>query len=100
MLSRRRIHLIWIGVFATWSLLLSGILEGLIGAPGVLQALRLEALLVYKQEQLKEVESRAAELKVIKTALQTDVNMQERTIRKTLGYAAQDELVIHFDSTH
>ncbi|OFZ72125.1 MAG: hypothetical protein A3K03_12585 [Bdellovibrionales bacterium RIFOXYD1_FULL_44_7] len=87
---------IWISVFAVWCLLLSGLLTGVIGSPGVLQALRLKSLLDTKQMQLSAIEAEISRLDGEVVGLEKNRFVQEREVRRVLGYAAPDEIVFDF----
>ena len=87
---------LWFGIFGLWLLFLSGALSGLVGSPGVIQALRLSSLLYQKHEQLMATESDIARLEVETALLETSHVVQEREVRRVLGYAAPDELIFDF----
>ena len=87
---------VWVSVFAVWGILLSGVLASFVGSPGVIQAFGLNSLLQSKQEQ---VESLTHDIKRLQLeAIQLDKNkvVQQREIRRVLGYAAQDEIIFDF----
>ena len=90
---------VWIGLFSLWLLLLSGLLHGLFGAPGIYQAISLQRLLNSKQLLLTRLESEIEQIEGENSALETNRVTQEREIRKTLGYAGQDEIIFDFASS-
>ena len=90
---------LWFWLFATWSLLLSGLLSGWIGSPGVLQAVRLSSLLDAKQDQIAKLEAEIERLETERARLHKSPLAQEREIRRVLGYAAQDEIIFDFSGS-
>ena len=99
-MSRRPIsmHRIWLAIFGIWAVLLSGLLTPWVGSPGVLQLFRLQSLLSQKQDQAGKLESNLLELQAESERLQGSRIAQEREIRKTLGYAADDEMIFDFST--
>jgi len=87
------IHKKWILIFSLWIVFLSGLPANLIGSPGVLQANRLEYLLTAKVHQLDQAEQEVRKLKTEASLLETNRFWQLREIRRTLGYAAPDEII-------
>jgi cell division protein FtsB len=94
----RRASRAWIGVFAVWTLLLSGVLANLVGSPGIIQAFRLRSLLGAKQEQLAKLEADVARIEAEATRLTKSRAAQEREVRRTLSYAASDEIIFDFSA--
>ncbi len=94
------IHKKWILIFSLWILFLSGLPANLIGSPGVLQAIRLDYLLNTKRQQLEQAEREARRLQTEASLLETNRYFQLREIRKTLGYAAPDEIVFDLSQLH
>lgn len=86
---------IWIALFAVWVVFISG----LIGSPGVLQAIRLQQLLESKQAQVTQIQSDIRRLQGDASQLEKSRVIQQREIRRVLGYAAQDEIIFDFGST-
>src|SRR5689334_3316650 len=86
----------WLGLFALWSLLLTGALAGFVGSPGILQALRLKGLLAAKEAQVLSLEAQVHALELEAARLERSRFTQQREIRKILGYAASDELIFDF----
>ena len=91
------IHHKWVLVFFLWTLFLSGIPAQLIGSPGILQASRLDSLRSEKTIQLSDAENEVKKLKTEAELLEKNKHFQLREIRKTLGYAASDELIFEFN---
>ena len=87
---------IWLAIFGIWALLLSGLFSQLTGSPGILQAVRLRALLQSNKDQLYQVEARLSEREKYLASLKTNVFAQMREIRSVLGYAHEDELIFDF----
>lgn len=98
-MKRKRLDLpakIWLLVFGGWLVLLSGIGASVVGSPGVLQAMRLSSLLDQKESRQKSLETQIQRLEADREVLEKSRVAQEREIRKTLGYAAADELIFDF----
>ncbi len=86
----------WGLVFGIWVLLLTGILAHWGGTPGIIQAFRLASLLSGKQQKVQELETQIAGLDTESVRLEKSRIAQEREIRRTLGYAASDEIIFDF----
>ena len=91
-------HRIWLGLFGIWTFLLTGALSGLIGSPGVLQAIRLQNLLHSKANRLDKIQTQVNDLQAEAEHLEKSPAVQQREIRRVLGYAAPDELIFDFGS--
>ncbi|MGK5086722.1 hypothetical protein WDW86_04135 [Bdellovibrionota bacterium FG-2] len=89
-------HKSWLGVFGIWMLLLSGALSRAVGSPGVLDWVRLDSLLLEKENQIALVEADIERLKAEAHLLETSAALQQREIRRVLGYAGKDELIFDF----
>lgn len=89
---------VWVGVFVLWSFALTGVLADYGGGPGVVQAMKLRRLLDQKEAQAAGIESEIAQLDSREDQLGNDSVLQEREIRKTLGYVASDEMIFDFPS--
>ncbi len=91
-----RIHRTWLLLFVLWIVFLSGIIKTWVGTPGVYQAIGLRMLLdqkINERELLeKSVASRVKEI----NDLEKNRLVQEREIRRVLGYTAPGELVFDF----
>ena len=86
-------------LFFIWAVVLSGIFDQTFSSPGVLQALELRGLLEDKQVQVASLEGEIRALEEqIKLLEKNDIAI-EREIRRTLGYAASDELVYDFTAS-
>ena len=90
---------VWAGIFVFWLFALSGVLSNFGGGPGVVQALKLRRLLDLKEAQAIGIESEISSLDTRGSQLGSDSVLQEREIRKTLGYVASDEIIFDFPST-
>lgn len=87
---------LWITIFGVWLVLLSGVLAGIGGSPGIIQSLRLKHLFAVKQDELGNVETEVRRLEDESARLERSRFAQEREIRKVLGYAAEDEIIFQF----
>src|SRR4051812_32178107 len=92
------IHQKWIGFFGVWLFLLSGILSGFLGTPGILQAIRLKGFLELKKEQLSKSRREVRNLEFDTDQLEKNHYVQQREIRRILGYAASDEIIFDFST--
>ncbi len=90
---------LWLTLFACWILFLSGIVAGIVGTPGVIQAVRLRSLLYAKESQVHQMEAEVRTLDAERERLIESRVAQEREIRRVLGYAASDEIIFDFAST-
>ena len=88
----------WLLLFAVWGVLLSGLLGSTptIGTPGGVQALRLHTLHQARQKQLLSLQTEIARLREDSDRLERSRVTQQREIRRTLGYAAPDEIIFDF----
>ena len=68
----------------------------MVGTPGVIQALHLKKLLVLKEGQFRQLENEMQHLSEDHERLEKSRIAQEREVRKTLGYAAEDEIIFDF----
>jgi len=84
---------LWILLFATWLLILTGVFGR---GPGFLQLWRLDRLLASKQTKLQTLESQIAQMEGEKVRLEKSAATQEREVRRVLGYAASDEIIFDF----
>jgi cell division protein FtsB len=87
---------VWTGIFTLWGLLLSGVSAGFVGSPGIIQAVRLNSLLHAKETQLMSLQEDLSRLKTEVTGLERSRVVQQREIRRVLGYAAPDEVIFDF----
>jgi cell division protein FtsB len=86
----------WAAIFTLWGLLLSGVFAGFVGSPGVIQAVRLTSLLHAKESQLLELQEDLSRLKTEVAGLERSRIIQQREIRRVLGYTGPDEVVFDF----
>jgi cell division protein FtsB len=86
-------------LFSLWAVVLSGIFEQTFSSPGVLQALELRGLLEDKQVQVASLEGEIRALEEQIRLLEKNDIAIEREIRRTLGYAASDELIYDFTAS-
>lgn len=87
---------LWIFVFAVWGVILTGVLAGFFGPPGIIQAMRLRSLLAQKIEKTAMIEAGIARLDSEIKRLEKSTAAQEREVRRVLGYVASDEIVFDF----
>jgi cell division protein FtsB len=88
---------VWIALFGIWLFLLSGVTQHLgAGSPGLLQYLRLSALLQNRQTQAINTDLEITAFEIESAALEKSRVTQEREIRKTMGYVADNELIFDF----
>lgn len=88
---------VWLGVFAFWFFLLSGVTHEIgAGSPGILQYLRLSALLAERHAQVLATETEIGKLEIEAAALSGSKTTQEREIRKTMGYVGENEMIFDF----
>lgn len=83
---------LWLAIFAVWIISLTG----LFGFPGVLQSLRLQKLLDSKQAQISQVQADINRLQQEALGLEKNKFLQQREIRRVLGYASPDEIIFDF----
>lgn len=88
----------WISFFSIWILLLTGVAFDYTSTPGMIQGLRLKALLSRKALQLAELEANLADLQWEHELFTRDASRQAAEIRQKLGYVGRDELVFDFSS--
>lgn len=91
-------HRLWLGAFGVWAFFLTGAFSGLFGGPGVLQAIRLQNLLHSRATHLETLQSQLNTLQAEAELIQKSPAVQQREIRRVLGYAAPDELIFDFSS--
>lgn len=89
-------HRLWMIFFGCWALFLSGVFASFIGSPGVIQAVRLQSLLSSKQGQIQQIQAELTTLEHQASRLEKNKAVQQREIRRVLGYAASDELIFDF----
>ncbi len=95
--SRMTPNRLWVAIFSLWLFLLSGVFHGFFGgSPGVFQWLQLRALLSDRQTELEKSQLEIAKLEADSVALETDRAVQEREIRRVLGYTSKNEIIFDF----
>ena len=93
------VRILGYALFVVWGAVLSGLFEQTFSSPGVLQALELKGLLEQKQAQVANLEGELRGLEDQIRLLEKNDIAIEREIRRTLGYAAADELVFDFTAS-
>ena len=86
----------WLGFFAIWAILVSGILDFWLKSPGLKQWLQVEYQVHQKRQDIVDIETHSDQLKNIIHQLETNPAAQEREIRKVLGYLGEQEIVFEF----
>ncbi|MBC7397911.1 MAG: hypothetical protein H7333_10755 [Bdellovibrionales bacterium] len=87
---------VWLGFFAIWSLLLSGLLDAWVQSPGLKQWMRVGETLKERRQEIADVEARTVLFQSMAKQLESNSVAQEREIRKVLGYLGEQELVFEF----
>jgi cell division protein FtsB len=86
-----------LAIFAGWLFLLTGSTHRLgAGSPGLMQYWSLNALLRDRQAQLVLIDNEIAKLESESSALEKSRIVQEREIRKTMGYVGENEIIFDF----
>jgi len=98
-LRRFSVNRNWSLLFCLWFLFLTGGFARFIGSPGIMQALRLNALLQSKQSQLNALRGEVQKLQIEADLLENNPSFQLREIRRVLGYASHDEIIFDFSRT-
>ena len=81
-----------------WVFFLTGAASGIVGSPGATQAIRLQNLLHAKVARLDKIQTQLTVLQAQSRGLEKNPIVQQREIRRVLGYAAPDELIFDFGS--
>ena len=92
----KRAHWVWGSLLGIWAILLTGVLADLTGSPGIAQSFKLRSLLSSRQKELQSIERVMGVLDDERKRLEENPAVQEREIRRVLGYAAKDELIFDF----
>ena len=77
----KTVNRIWLGFFAFWFLLLTGLFETWFKSPGLKQWIEINSLLNDKKQEIQTVEATTEEMKNNKRQLETNPAAQEREIR-------------------
>lgn len=93
-----RARQLWKLLFVLWLVMISGVFERVGGGPGVIQLVRLKRHLEQRQLEQQRVEADIQRLEQLSGALQSNAALQEREIRRVLGYVAPGELIFDFVS--
>ena len=89
----------WLGLFAIWAVILSGIPAGVFGGPGLLQWMQLRSLKESKAQSVSQLELDVSRVASEIALLDKNRAVQRREIRRILGYTGRDEIVFDFSST-
>lgn len=89
---------VWASCFSLWALFLSGVFANFVGSPGVIQAIRLKSLLETKQLQVTKLQDELKRLQTEAVQLEKSKVVQQREIRRVLGYAAPEEIIFDFNN--
>ncbi len=88
---------VWIGIFGFWLFLLTGVTHQMgAGSPGLFQYGQLSALLDQRHAEATETDLEIAKLEAESDSLAKSRVVQEREIRKTMGYVAENEMIFDF----
>lgn len=88
---------VWIGIFACWLFLLTGLTHEFgAGSPGLIQFTRLNNLLKNRQSQLIDSDNEIVKVEAESELLEKSRVVQEREVRKTMGYVGENELIFDF----
>jgi cell division protein FtsB len=87
---------LWVSAFSLWGVFLTGIGATLTGSPGLAQAVRLSSLLRAKEAQVTQMQDELKRLRDEAGLLEKSRVVQQREIRRVLGYAANDEIIFDF----
>lgn len=88
---------VWAGIFVFWLFMLSGVGQSFgFGSPGLLQFLRLNALLSDRHAQSAEIDLEITKFEADSSALEKSRVVQEREIRKSMGYVGENEIIFDF----
>ena len=90
---------VWFFLFTIWFLLLSGILSGVVGSPGIIQLLRLKHMHSLKEKQAEDLRQTISQLEAERLRLEKNTVAQEQEVRRVLGYLAQDEIIFDFSAS-
>lgn len=89
---------LWGSLFVVWCVFLSGLPAQWFGPPGAVQLLRVTSLYNSKIKEADLVEADIRRLENESDRLAKSSSAQEREIRRSLGYAAHDELIFDFSN--
>jgi hypothetical protein len=89
---------IWLGFFAIWIILLSGLLDHFVHSPGLKQWYQVESSLRDARQEIATIESKTTLQLQVAHQLENNVVAQEREVRKVLGYLGDQELVFEFQN--
>ena len=87
-------------ILAVWLLFISGVFADHVGSPGILQSVRIHRLLDMKKDRLATAEADLEHLRNDQKNLEKNPFVQEREIRRVLGYVASDEMVFDFNQNN
>lgn len=94
---------VWVLVLFLWALFISGTFSDFTRSPGVIQSASLHSLLRSRMLELSALEGKIAKLDSERQSLEENSVVQEREVRKVLGYVAPNELIFEFvtaDASH
>ena len=88
---------VWIAIFAFWLFMLSGVTQPFgFGSPGILQFARLRSVLSDRQSESAEIDAENSRIESEAVRLETSPVVQEREIRRTMGYVGENEMIFDF----
>lgn len=96
--TEKQVHWVWISFLSIWTVLLSGILSDIAGTPGLIQSLKLRSLLQTRQNDLTSLDAQMVRMDADRHRLEENSVVQEREIRRVLGYASKNEIIFDFST--
>ncbi len=87
---------VWIGIFLIWGVFLSGLLTPWLQTPGLWQYSKLTTLRDQKKVELSQLEAKIEAKDQERIALESNPDLQEKEIRRVLGYVSPNEIVFDF----
>jgi cell division protein FtsB len=96
----RLVHQRWALAFLIWFLFLTGLIGTYAGSPGIVQLLRLRNLHDEKQGKIAQLKKEIQVNETMADLLTHSRVAQEKEVRRVLGYAARDEIIFDFSSSH
>jgi len=87
---------LWLLLFVSWGIFLTGVAERFGGPQGIAQYLQIKALADQRAEELSRLEDELERVETEAGKLERSRTAQVREIRRVLGYAGPDDLVIEW----
>jgi hypothetical protein len=93
---QKNAHKLWLIFFGVWLIFLTGLLDPVVGSPGLKQWYKVKSSLNLRRQEVDEVEARSNLLRDAAKQLESNSVAQEREIRRVLGYLGEQEVVFEF----